>query len=318
MDNISKSDGTISIKTFENLKEQLKNFGQKFNDQTSRLIKSVNEQINEVEKKTDDLLNKYDQKINNLINKLTQSSKDQSDKLNQKFDERITKLEKKFDDQIVQLDKRLKSQIDNLNKKIEDITNIFDQELNDKFREINQNSEGKFESITEILNLKFKDVSEKLEGYNNSTESNIQAIRDNLRNVNEDLLTELNRLKDEFDTKEEVQSDLLKKLENEHSEYKIGVKQILDDLKSQQDLVKISVDVLKKQIFETLKEWIGNEIKNACKNKEKEILMNLWIEELKEIIGNFDKLKETSPKELKIHMNEISNVIESYKQKFTK
>jgi hypothetical protein len=46
--------------------------------------------------------------------------------------------------------------------------------------------------------------------------------------------------------------------------------------------------------------------------------MNVWIDELKQIIGNLDQLKETNPKELKIHINEISKVIESFKQKYTK
>lgn len=50
----------------------------------------------------------------------------------------------------------------------------------------------------------------------------------------------------------------------------------------------------------------------------KEILMNLWIDELKEIIDNLDKLKEINPKDLKLHINEISSTIESFKQKFIK
>ncbi|MFX0142383.1 MAG: hypothetical protein ACFFDN_52570, partial [Candidatus Hodarchaeota archaeon] len=86
--------------------------------------------------------------------------------------------------------------------------------------------------------------------------------------------------------------------------------------KSQQDLVKITLDVQKKQIFESAQEWINDEIKLACKNKEKEILMNLWIDELKNIINNLDKLKEIHPKDLKLHINEISSTIESFKQKF--
>jgi len=78
------------------------------------------------------------------------------------------------------------------------------------------------------------------------------------------------------------------------------------------------VDVLKKQIKENAKEWITDEIKLVCKNKEKEILMNLWIDELKEIIGNLDRLKDMHPKELKLHINEISSTINSFKQKFVK
>ena len=109
---------------------------------------------------------------------------------------------------------------------------------------------------------------------------------------------------------------MLKNLEEDTTEFRNNLKPKLEDLKSQQDLIKITVDVLKKQIFENAKEWINDEIKLACKNKEREILMNLWVDELKDVIGNLDKLKGTNPKELKIHLNEISSTIESFRQKF--
>jgi hypothetical protein len=82
--------------------------------------------------------------------------------------------------------------------------------------------------------------------------------------------------------------------------------------------VKITMDVLKKQIQESAKEWISNGIKEATKNKEKEILMNIWIDEMKEIINNVDQMKKMPPKEIKLQLNEISSTIESFKQKFLK
>ena len=111
---------------------------------------------------------------------------------------------------------------------------------------------------------------------------------------------------------------MIKKIDEENIEFKNNLDPVLENLKSEQDLVKIAVDVLKKQIKESAKEWIDDEIKLACKSKEKEILMNVWIDELKEIIGDIDKLKEIHPKELKLHINEISSTIESIKQKFIK
>ncbi|MFW9878889.1 MAG: hypothetical protein ACFFG0_37895, partial [Candidatus Thorarchaeota archaeon] len=126
------------------------------------------------------------------------------------------------------------------------------------------------------------------------------------------------RFREEFDIKEEVFRDMLKKFEEDSNEFRKNLKPELEDIKSQQDLIKITMDVLKKQIFESAKEWINDEIKLACKNKEREILMNLWIDELKEVIGDLDKLKETTPKGLKIHINEISTTIDSFRQKFVK
>jgi hypothetical protein len=43
--------------------------------------------------------------------------------------------------------------------------------------------------------------------------------------------------------------------------------------------------------------------------------MNLWIDELKGIINDFDKLKELNPKDLKIQINEITQLISSFKEK---
>ena len=48
------------------------------------------------------------------------------------------------------------------------------------------------------------------------------------------------------------------------------------------------------------------------------MLMNLWIDELKEIVRDFDKLKDMHPKDFKLQINEITSTIKSYKDKFAK
>ena len=60
---------------------------------------------------------------------------------------------------------------------------------------------------------------------------------------------------------------------------------------------------------------IYSEVRISCNNKEEEILMNMWIDELKEIINDFDKLKEMNPKDLKIQIGEIAKVIALFKEK---
>ncbi|MFX1325781.1 MAG: hypothetical protein ACFE8N_12580, partial [Promethearchaeota archaeon] len=151
-----------------------------------------------------------------------------------------------------------------------------------------------------------------------NVESKIKTIINTIKAVNDDFTAKTQKIREVFDTKEEVLTDMLKKFEIDTKQYRHSLQPIIEDLKSQQDLVKITVDVLKKQIQESVKEWVANEIQVACKNKEKEILMNIWIEELKEIIADIDKLKETNPKELKVHLKEISSIIESFRHKFSK
>ncbi len=139
-----------------------------------------------------------------------------------------------------------------------------------------------------------------------------------MKGMGEDLSNRIKSLKDEFDVKDKVLREIEEKHNEENLQFRNKLKPVLGNIKSQQDLAKITMDVLKKQIYESAKEWISNEMKKAVKNKEREILMNVWIEEIKEIISSADKLKKMNPKELKLQLNEISSTIESFKQKFVK
>ncbi|MFW9942298.1 MAG: hypothetical protein ACFFFT_14765 [Candidatus Thorarchaeota archaeon] len=297
----------ILTKDFQNLKEQIKKIDQKLNQQIKSLDQKTLDIMNKSEKRLTDQLKKIEQKIENDINKLDQNITNQ-----------ISKLEQGSIDKIDRLEKRLDEQIDIINKEIEDITNIFDQELGDKFNNLNTKIEGNYKQLIEELESSSSKYDKNLNDQILNVEDKIKIIINSIKAVNDDFSLKFQKMKEEFDTKEEVLRDMLKKFEEDSIEFKNTLQPELEDIKSQQDLVKITVDVLKKQIFESAKEWINDEIKLACKNKEREILMNLWIDELKEVIENFDKLKQTNPKELKIHINEISNTIDSFRQRFIK
>jgi len=195
---------------------------------------------------------------------------------------------------------------------------MFEGELKEKFTNLNNKLEENFKTLNQEIENNFKVITQKLNENVNTLEEKIGSLLGRIKSVEEDFSTKLKILDEEFETKEDVLRDMLKKFEAENTEFKNYLKPVLETLKSQQDLVKITLDVQKKQIHESAKEWINDEIKLACKNKEREILMNLWIDELKEIIDNLDKLKEMHPKELKLHINEISSVIGLFKQKFIK
>ena len=136
--------------------------------------------------------------------------------------------------------------------------------------------------------------------------------------MNEDLFNKMQTIKEEFNIKDTVLRDIEKKHNEENTKFQNQLQPVLESLKSQQDVNKMKMDVLKKQLYESAKEWISTEMKAAVKEKEKEILMNVWIDEMKEIINNVDQLKKMNPKELKLQLNEISSTIESFKQKFVK
>ncbi|MFX1488955.1 MAG: hypothetical protein ACFFBI_07400, partial [Promethearchaeota archaeon] len=166
------------------------------------------------------------------------------------------------------------------------------------------------------LNAHLNTLNNKLNDHISSVENNIKTISESIITTNNDFFGKFKTMKEEMNTKDDILRDMLKKFEIETDEYKNSLKPVLENLKSQQDLVKISVDVLKKQIHESAKEWISDEIRLACKNKEREILMNLWIDELKEIVNNLEQLKETNPKVLKLYLNEISTTLATFRQRF--
>lgn len=247
-----------------------------------------------------------------------QKLKEQLGKLDNKINDQIKRIEQKAKDQFIQLDQKIEDRGNSTNKKIDDLANMFESELKEKFTTLLSNLKENVKTLNLEIEDKFKRVDRKLDEQVENLENQINSLLEKIKTLNEDFFTKLYNFKVEFDTKEEVLRDMIRKYHEENTEYKNDLEPILETLKSEQDLVKITVDVLKKQIKESAKEWIDNEIKLACKNKEKEILMNLWIDELKEIINNLDKLKEIHPKELKLHINEISHTIESFKQKFIK
>ncbi len=96
------------------------------------------------------------------------------------------------------------------------------------------------------------------------------------------------------------------------------IKSELEEIKSQQDVLKISYTIKEKQLSEKIQSMIYTEIRMVCQDKEKEILMNIWIDKLNEIVIDFEKLKKVNPKEFNIQINEISKTIELFKLKLQK
>ena len=111
---------------------------------------------------------------------------------------------------------------------------------------------------------------------------------------------------------------MIKKFDEQFTKDKRHINEELEILKGQQDVLKISYTVNEKQLLEKIGALIASEVRNACGDKEREILMNIWIKELKSIIADFEKLKKMHPQEFNITMNEIANTIEVFKQKIVK
>ncbi len=110
---------------------------------------------------------------------------------------------------------------------------------------------------------------------------------------------------------------MINRFNEEFIKFKSRVMADLEEVKSQQDILRISYTINEKQLLEKIKKMIYDDIQKSITGKEHEILMKTWIEELKKIVNNFDELKKLHPKEFSIQIDEISTTIEIFKQKLS-
>ena len=109
--------------------------------------------------------------------------------------------------------------------------------------------------------------------------------------------------------------DMINKFNEELLNHKISMKEDIEKIKTQQDVLKISYTINEKKLMDKIKSSISEVINKRIEGKESEILMKIWMNELKEIINNFEKLKKLKPKEFSVRLNEISETIEVFKQR---
>jgi len=249
----------------------------------------------------------------------------QIEKLNEQENRLKTQLStdiKKIADQLITEAKKLVNKIDEQNKnfsqKSDDLSNIFDQKLEERYSKIDKKLVEGFKKFGEAVDGRFKSLELKFNENIEAVEVKIRSMLERIKEMNEDFLNKIGTIKEEFEVKDTVLRDIEKKHNEENAKFQNQLKPVIEELKSQQDVTKIKMDMLKKQIYESAREWISDEMKTALREKEREILMNVWIDEMKEIINNIDQLKKMNPKELKLQLNEIASTIESFKQKFVK
>ena len=202
----------------------------------------------------------------------------------------------KLKEQLNKLNQNLKEQDKKFERNIEDLSKTFNRKLEEQVKMLDQ----KLDEHINNIETKFKTSYENIETIKNHIASNTEQIRIQLK------------------TQEEIIMDMIHKFNEQMLSDKTSIDLDIEELKNNQDVFKINLDTLEKHILETVETMIYSEVRMACRNKEKKILMNLWIDELKDIISNLDKLKEMHPKELKLQIDEISSTIESFKQKLVK
>ncbi|MBY9018837.1 MAG: hypothetical protein KGD66_08390 [Candidatus Lokiarchaeota archaeon] len=64
-----------------------------------------------------------------------------------------------------------------------------------------------------------------------------------------------------------------------------------------------------------IKTVINKEISGKIKGRESEALMRIWIGEFKDIIKKFEKIKDLPPLDFNARLDELSSLVNSFKQK---
>ncbi|MBY9014329.1 MAG: hypothetical protein KGD68_01425 [Candidatus Lokiarchaeota archaeon] len=146
-------------------------------------------------------------------------------------------------------------------------------------------------------------------------EREMNFVKQEMTSIKNDILSSQERNEQTIRTQEEIIMDMINKFNEELLQHKSSMKEDIQNLKTQQDVLKISYTINEKTFMDKVNSSISTIIKKQVEGKENEILMKIWISEFKDIISDFEKLKKLKPKEFSVRLNEISDTIDIFKQK---
>ena len=146
-------------------------------------------------------------------------------------------------------------------------------------------------------------------------EGEMKFVKQEMTSLRGDLLSSQERIEQTIRTQEEIIMDMINKFNEELLQHKSSMKEDIEILKTQQDVLKISYTINEKKFMDKVNSSISRIINRQVEGKENEILMKIWMSEFKEIIRDFETLKKLRPKEFSVRLNEISDIIDIFKQK---
>ena len=156
---------------------------------------------------------------------------------------------------------------------------------------------------------------QKLTEQVSNLEGEMKFVKQEMTSIKSDIFSSQERLEQTIKTQEDIIMSMINKFNEELLQHKSSMKEDIEILKTQQDVLKISYTINEKKFMDKVNSSISTIIKKQVEGKENEILMKIWISEFKEIIRDFEKLKKLKPKEFSLRLNEISDTIDIFKQK---
>ena len=213
---------------------------------------------------------------------------------------------------------KLKEKIDNIDQKLKDQTSKIEKKIEEQLNKLDQKFTNQISEIIQMVDDRIGEFDQNIKAIANDFKVKVKSISEDVQNLQSNLNISQDNIQTQIDAKDEVLTDMIKKFDDQFTKDKRHINEELETLKGEQDVLKISYTVNDKQLMERIEAMISGEVRNACGDKEREILMNIWIKDLKDIIHNFEKLKKIHPREFNIKMNEIADTIEVFKQKIVK
>jgi len=166
----------------------------------------------------------------------------------------------------------------------------------------------------DLVKSNTKSIQNLLEQVSN-LESGMKFVKQEIISIKSDIVSSQERIEQTIRTQEEIIMDMINKFNDVLLQHKSSMKEDIENLKSQQDILKISYTINEKKFMDKVNSSITTIINKQVEGKENEILMKIWMSEFKEIIRDFEKLKKLKPKEFSVRLNEISDTIDIFKQK---
>ncbi|TFG09061.1 MAG: hypothetical protein EU539_00685 [Promethearchaeota archaeon] len=205
----------------------------------------------------------------------------------------------------------LKKESQKLNQRIDDISDSFNKHIS----ELNNNLQEMVKKFDHELSTQVNKLDEKIDSNIQKINNNLLFITKSFDSLKNEISLKFQQFNEKIKTHEEITIDMINKNEEELSREIRKVNAELEEIKGEQDVLKISYTINEKKLMEKIQAMITSEIRNACNDKEREILMNIWIKELRDIISDFEKLKKMHPKEFNLRLDEIASTIGLFKQK---
>lgn len=186
------------------------------------------------------------------------------------------------------------------------------EKLNERISEIEKNLKSFKETYKKPLLKKIDALENKYDDKFTELNNNLRKFNGKISDLQKNFTIEKRKLDAQIKNQEEIIMDMIKKFDAQFLRDKNRIFSELEELKQKQDVLKVSFTVHEEQLLDKIREIAKYEIASAVQGKESELIMRLWLDELKNIISDFNQLKGNKPQEFLFKLNEIKELVHMY------